>query len=89
MRWLWLYLLLINVITLLVYGSDKRRARKGKWRISEKMLFLLPAIGGSVGALAGMYLFRHKTNHWYFRIGLPTIFLLQLALAAWILYQSV
>lgn len=86
MRWLWLYLLLINVITLLVYGSDKRRARKGKWRISEKTLFLLPLAGGSVGAIAGMYLFRHKTNHWYFRLGLPTIFLLQMALAAWILY---
>ncbi|MBE6970617.1 MAG: DUF1294 domain-containing protein [Ruminococcaceae bacterium] len=86
MRWLWLYLLLINVITLLVYGSDKRRARKGKWRISEKTLFLLPAIGGSVGALAGMYLFRHKTNHWYFRLGLPAILLVQMALAAWILY---
>lgn len=87
MQWLWLYLLLINIVTLLVYGIDKRRARKEKWRVSEKTLFLLPLAGGSVGAIAGMYLFRHKTRHWYFRIGLPAILLLQLALAVWILYQ--
>lgn len=87
MQWLWLYLGLINLITLLVYGIDKRRARKEKWRISEKTLLLLPLAGGSVGALTGMYLFRHKTRHWYFRLGLPAILLLQLALAVWILYQ--
>lgn len=87
MQWLWLYLLLINLITLLVYGVDKRRARKEKWRISERTLFLLPFAGGSVGALAGMYLFRHKTRHWYFRLGLPAILLLQLALAGWIVLR--
>ena len=86
MQWLWLYLLLINIVTLLVYGADKRRARKEKWRISERVLFLLPLAGGSVGAIAGMHLFRHKTRHWYFRLGLPAILLLQLALAAWITF---
>ena len=84
---LWPYLLLINLITLVVYGVDKHRAKKGKWRISEKTLFLLPLIGGSVGAIAGMYLFRHKTKHWYFRIGLPLILVAQLVLAGWLMYQ--
>ena len=84
---LWPYLLLINLITLVVYGVDKHRAQKGKWRISEKTLFLLPLIGGSVGAIAGMYLFRHKTKHWYFRIGLPLILVAQLVLAGWLMYQ--
>ena len=84
---LWPYLLLINLITLVVYGVDKHRAKKGKWRISEMTLFLLPLIGGSVGAIAGMYLFRHKTKHWYFHIGLPLILVAQLVLAGWLMYQ--
>ena len=84
---LWLYLLLINLVTLVVYGVDKRRAKKGQWRISEKTLFLLPLAGGSVGAIAGMYLFRHKTKHWYFRIGLPVILAAQLVLAGWLMYR--
>ena len=83
---LWLYLLLINLVALVVYGVDKHRAKKGKWRISEKTLFLVALIGGSVGAIAGMYLFRHKTKHWYFRIGLPVILAAQLALLAWMTY---
>ena len=84
---LWLYLLLINLVALVVYGVDKRRAKKGQWRISEKTLFLLPLAGGSVGAIAGMYLFRHKTKHWYFRIGLPVILVAQLVLAGWLMYR--
>ena len=83
---LWLYLLLINLVALVVYGVDKHRAKKGQWRISEKTLFLLPLAGGSVGAIAGMYLFRHKTKHWYFRIGLPVILASHLALLAWMTY---
>ena len=84
---LWLYLLLINLVALVVYGVDKRRAKKGKWRISEKTLFLVALIGGSVGALAGMYLFRHKTKNWYFRIGLPVILVAQLVLTGWLLFK--
>ena len=84
---LWLYLLLINLVALVVYGVDKHRAKKGKWRISEKTLFLLPLAGGSVGAIAGMYLFRHKTKHWYFRIGLPVILVAQLVLTGWLLFK--
>ena len=70
-------------------GLDKLRAVKGEWRISERSLFLLAAAGGSAGALAGMFLFRHKTKHMSFRIGLPLILLLQLAAALWFLSRSV
>ena len=81
-----LFLALINVVTFFVYGDDKRRAKKaGARRIPEKTLLLLAALGGSLGALAGMRVFHHKTRHWYFRYGVPAMLLLQLALlgGAW------
>ena len=78
------YLAVINLATFIVYGADKRRARKGKWRVPEKTLFLLPLLGGSVGALLGMRVFHHKTRHWYFVWGIPAILLAQMALAVWI-----
>ena len=68
-----------------VFGADKRRARKGKWRVPERTLFLLPLLGGSVGALLGMRVFHHKTRHWYFVWGIPAILLAQIALAVWLL----
>ena len=74
----------INLLTFIVYGADKRRARKGKWRVPEKTLFLLPLLGGSIGALLGMRVFHHKTKHWYFVWGIPAILLAQIALAVWI-----
>ena len=79
------WLAVINLLTFIVYGADKRRARKGKWRVPEKTLFLLPLLGGSVGALLGMRVFHHKTKHWYFVWGVPAILLAQLALAVWLL----
>ena len=79
------WLIAINLVTFAVYGTDKRRARRGAWRVPEKTLFLLPLLGGSVGALLGMRVFRHKTKHWYFVWGVPAILLAQLALAAWLL----
>ena len=85
MKYLLIYLALINLVTLIVYGADKRKAKKGKWRVPEKTLFLLAIIGGSIGALAGMYLFHHKTKHWYFKWGIPVILLLQIALAVYII----
>lgn len=85
--WLAVYLAVINLATFIVYGADKRRARKGKWRVPEKTLFLLPLLGGSIGALLGMRTFRHKTKHWYFVWGIPAILLAQIALAAWLLYR--
>lgn len=83
---LW-YLAAVNVVTFTVYGIDKSKARRGAWRIPEKRLFLLPLLGGSVGALLGMKVFRHKTKHWYFVWGVPAILLAQAALAAWLLYR--
>ena len=81
------WLIAINLVTFAVYGIDKRRARRGAWRVPEKTLFLLPLLGGSIGALLGMRVFRHKTKHWYFVWGVPAILLAQIALAAWLLYK--
>ena len=78
------YLAAVNVIAFAVYGADKRRARKNRRRVPEKTLFLLAVIGGSVGALLGMYTFRHKTRHWYFVWGIPVILLVQIALVVWL-----
>ena len=79
------WLIASNLVTFAVFGADKRRARRGAWRVPEKTLFLLPLLGGSVGALLGMRVFRHKTKHWYFVWGVPAILLAQLALAVWLL----
>ena len=81
------WLIAINLVTFAVYGIDKRRARRGAWRVPEKTQFLLPLLGGSIGALLGMRVFRHKTKHWYFVWGVPAILLAQIALAAWLLYR--
>ena len=74
----------VNVVTFILYGVDKSRAKKGRWRIPEKTLLLLPLLGGSAGGILGMATFHHKTRHWYFRIGLPVMFLLQAALAVYL-----
>ena len=76
------YLIVINVVTLIVYGIDKVKAMKGKWRISEATLLILAVIGGSIGALLGMKVWRHKTMHKKFKYGLPLILLAQIALIA-------
>ncbi len=77
---LMIYLVIINLIAFLTFGADKRRARRDRRRVRESTLFLLAAIGGSIGALLGMYVFRHKTRHWYFCVGIPAILILQIAL---------
>lgn len=79
------WLAVINLVTFAVYGIDKAKAKRGAWRVPEKTLFLLPLLGGSVGALLGMRVFHHKTKHWYFVWGVPAILLAQLALAVWLL----
>ncbi|MDF2613457.1 MAG: hypothetical protein K0S71_1243 [Clostridia bacterium] len=58
-------------------GEDKKRAVKRQYRLSEKTLFLIALLGGGLGSILGMYVFRHKTKHWYFKIGMPLIVLLQ------------
>ena len=76
-----IYLLIVNALGFLLMLVDKRKAQKNLWRIPESTLFLMAAIGGSIGSIAGMYKFRHKTKHWYFVIGMPAILITQLALA--------
>ena len=68
----------MNIIGIAVMGADKSKAKKGVWRIPEKTLFFVSMIGGSIGTWAGMYLFRHKTKHWYFVIGMPLILIIQI-----------
>lgn len=72
------YIVLINLIGLFSMGIDKRRARRRQWRIPERSLFIMALLGGSIGILIGMYLFRHKTRHLSFAIGIPVILVLQL-----------
>lgn len=83
----WLYLLAINVIAFVTMGIDKRKAKKGKWRISEKTLFLQAIFLGSLGAMAGMYCFRHKTKHKKFVVGMPAIFIIQIGIVFVIFYM--
>ena len=71
------YLVAINILAFILYGTDKKRARNNEWRISERTLLLSAVIGGSIGAILGMHIFRHKTKHWYFRYGLPVILIIQ------------
>ena len=73
-----IYLAAINVITFIMFGADKARAVKGRWRISESALILAALLGGSIGALAGMRIFHHKTRHRKFTVGIPVILVLQI-----------
>ena len=73
------YLVVINIVVLVVYGGDKLFAKLGKWRGPEKILLLFALLGGSIGALLAMQIFRHKTRHLKFRYGVPLILLLQIA----------
>lgn len=84
-----IYLAVMNVIGVAVMWSDKRRARLHRWRIPEKVLFGVSLLGGSAGTWAGMYLFRHKTKHWYFVVGMPLILVCQAALAIYLVHLYV
>ena len=79
-----MYLAVVNVFAFVLYGADKYFAVRGKWRISERNLLLIAAVGGSLGAYLAMNLFRHKTKHKKFTVGVPLIFLLQVFLAAFL-----
>ena len=78
------YLLAINIASFFLYGIDKYKAKKGKWRISEATLLTMAAIGGSIGAWAGMRLWHHKTMHKKFKYGIPLIIILQIALVTYL-----
>ena len=78
------YLLAVNSLTFLLYGIDKYKAKKGRWRISEATLLTMAAIGGSIGAWAGMRTWHHKTMHKKFKYGIPVIIIMQIALVAYL-----
>lgn len=82
--YLFFYLAVINLAAFIISGYDKLAAIRRKWRISEKTLFMVAAIGGSMGLFLSMLIFRHKTRHWYFMIGLPLIIITQTS----VLYYS-
>lgn len=71
------FLLVINIVAFFAFGTDKWKAKKGKWRIPESTLMLLALVGGSIGAWCGMRVWHHKTMHAKFRYGLPAIFIAQ------------
>lgn len=73
-----IYFIVINIIGFLIMFIDKRKAKYGKWRIQEKTLFLITALGGGIGTIAGMYTFRHKTQKLQFVVGLPFITILEI-----------
>ena len=80
------YLVVMSLLTFAAYGMDKRKAKKGQWRIPEKTLLLLAVLGGSLGALLGMYVFHHKTQKTKFVIGVPVIIAVQAAVAGGFLW---
>ena len=84
MKYFLLYLLLINAAAFLLMLVDKIKAKKNRWRIPERTLFGSALLGGSIGAILGMYTFRHKTKHLSFTLGMPAILITQVALAIWI-----
>lgn len=75
-----LYLIAINVTAFAMMGIDKSRAKRHEWRIPEARLFMSALLGGGLGAVLGMYFFRHKTKHWYFVVGMPLIMILNFAI---------
>jgi len=83
-RFLLLYVLVINVVTFALYGIDKFKAKRGLWRIPEATLLWLAVAGGTVGALAGMYVWHHKTKHYKFLLGVPAILLVQVIIYIWV-----
>lgn len=87
MKWALLWVLALSLADFALMGVDKRRAKRGTWRVKERTFFLLALLGGSPGALLGMWTFRHKTRHWYFKFGLPAILLAQIALGLWLAWR--
>jgi uncharacterized membrane protein YsdA (DUF1294 family) len=79
-----IYILIINVITFFMMWFDKHEAKIGDWRVPERTLFLLVLLGGGIGGIAGMYVFRHKTRKWYFKIGFPAILIMQIILVIYL-----
>ena len=88
MKYLYIWLIVINIITFTVFGIDKKKAIDGKFRIKELTLFVLSLLGGSLGGLIAMHTFHHKTRKWYFKFGIPLILIAWVAMIAWLIYKN-
>lgn len=77
MKFIFIYIVFTNILLFTLMAIDKQKAKLRQWRISEKTLFILALIGGSIGGILGMYTFRHKTKHLKFTLGFPAIILFQ------------
>ncbi|MCX4338655.1 MAG: DUF1294 domain-containing protein [Lachnospiraceae bacterium] len=84
-----LYIVIVNLISLIMMAVDKRKAQKRAFRIPEATLFVLAIIGGSLGSIIGMHLFHHKTRHWYFLYGMPVILALQVILVLAVVFSPI
>ncbi len=89
MNYILFWLIIINIITFVVFGVDKKKAIDGKFRVSEAALFGLSLFGGSLGGLIAMYTFHHKTRKWYFKFGIPLILIVWTALLVWLGYCNI
>ena len=87
LKWLALWVLFWSILDYVLMGIDKWKARRERWRVPEKTFFLVALLGGSLGAILGMYAFHHKTRHWYFKWGLPAILVAQIALGGWLYWH--
>lgn len=87
LKWLALWVLFWSILDYILMGVDKWKAKRDRWRVPEKTFFLVALLGGSLGAILGMYAFHHKTRHWYFKWGLPAILIAQIALGGWLYWH--
>ena len=87
LKWIALWLLFWSILDYVLMGVDKWKAKRNRWRVPEKTFFLVALLGGTLGAILGMYAFHHKTRHWYFKWGLPVILIVQLALGGWLYWR--
>lgn len=87
LKWLALWVLFWSILDYVLMGVDKWKAKRERWRVPEKTFFLVAVLGGSLGAILGMYAFHHKTRHWYFKWGLPAILIAQIALGGWLYWH--
>ena len=82
-------LVMLNIISFVLMALDKKRAKKDRWRISEKALFISAALFGALGAMMGMYILHHKTRKWYFRVFIPLLFVIQLGITVFLMIHQV
>ena len=87
MKYFLLWVLCASLLDFALMGVDKWKAKRERWRVPEKTFFLVAVLGGSLGAILGMYAFHHKTRHWYFKWGLPAILIAQIVLGGWLYWH--